>query len=212
MTDRPPALKSRRHFLKTSAAAVVAIGAGVGGYLTLQFSQQQPPSSAITPSSLSPTGPGLTAVNFSLLSNAFGNGERIPVQFTCEGQDVSPPLFWSGAPPATKTFALIMDDPDAPGGGFTHWVLYNIPKAATGLPTGVKKEAAIEDLGFQGSNDFGKVGYNGPCPPPGPPHRYRFRIYALDASFGRVVTRDTVLRAIENHSLGMAKLVGIYGR
>lgn len=153
-------------------------------------------------------------MGFSLISSAFKSGDKIPVQYTCDGQDVSPPLSWSGFPPAVKAFAFVVDDPDAPGGVFTHWVLFNIPSTVTELPTGVKKQPSIEGLGLQGKNDFGDLGYGGPCPPRGRPHRYVFRLYALDAPLNLKAgaTKADVLKAVEGHTLGMAELTGTYGR
>jgi hypothetical protein len=115
-----------------------------------------------------------------LKTSAFPAGGDIPKQFTCSGADVSPALTWSDPPPRTRSLALIMDDPDAPVGTFVHWVVYNLPASARQLPAGVPGNNAIPGGGKQGVNDFPKTGYGGPCPPPGKPHRYFFRLYALD--------------------------------
>ena len=107
-----------------------------------------------------------------LASQAFHDGQPIPKKYTCAGQDVSPELFWSGAPPETKALALIVDDPDAPGGVWVHWVLYDLPTGTGELPEGMPKDRELRNGARQGKNDFGKIGYGGPCPPSGPAHRY----------------------------------------
>lgn len=120
-------------------------------------------------------------MTFALRSTDFAEGASIPRAFTCEGEDRSPALEWSDAPAGTKTFALIADDPDAPVGTWVHWVIYNIPGSAHSLPSGMEKKERLADGSRQGRNDFRKTGYNGPCPPPGKPHRYFFKLYALSA-------------------------------
>ncbi len=119
---------------------------------------------------------------FTMTSTAFNNGQDMPRKYTCEGQDVSPPLNWSDAPQGTQSYALIADDPDAPGGTWVHWVLYDLPATTHQLPEGVAKTEEISGGGRQGINDFRKVGYGGPCPPPGNPHRYFFKLYALNSA------------------------------
>src|SRR5215510_15149514 len=118
-----------------------------------------------------------------LSSSAFSEGASIPEKFTCDGANVSPALTWSGAPASTQTFVLIADDPDAPAG---HWVLFNLPGKTNALPEHVARDETLSTLGnaAQGRNDFKKIGYGGPCPPPGKPHRYFFKLYALDTSLG----------------------------
>lgn len=153
---------------------------------------------------------------FALTSNAFKNGERIPTRYTCDGPDVSPPLAWSGAPQGTKAFAVICDDPDAPRGTWVHWVLYELPANLTSLPEGVPAQDTLPQLGGakQGRNDFGRNAYGGPCPPPGKPHRYFFKLYALDAPLGLKpgARKEDVERASRGHVLGEAQLMGVYGR
>lgn len=150
---------------------------------------------------------------FTLNSGSFNNGAVIPRDFTCDGSDASPALSWTGAPAGTKSFALIVDDPDAPGGIFTHWVIYDIPGNAATLPQGVLK---TEDASGarQGRNSFGKIGYGGPCPPPGKPHRYFFRLYALSKplSLKAGASKQDVERAMQGSVLGTAELMGTYGR
>jgi Raf kinase inhibitor-like YbhB/YbcL family protein len=146
-------------------------------------------------------------VTFALTSSAFKHGGPIPVEHTCDGEDIAPPLAWSGAPAGVRAFALIADDPDAPAGTWVHWVLINLPGTATALP-----EAAAQAA--PGSNDFRKTGYGGPCPPPGNPHRYVFTLYALDGALALKAgpTKADVERAMLGHILGTAQLVGTYAR
>jgi Raf kinase inhibitor-like YbhB/YbcL family protein len=149
-----------------------------------------------------------------MTSPAFAEGERIPVKHTADGADVSPELRWGGIPPNTQTFALLCEDPDAPRGTWTHWVLYNIPADKTILTEGIPKDKELPDGARQGKNDFGKIGYGGPSPPKGKRHRYFFKLYALDATLDRPAgaTRDQVLAAITGHVLAEGHLLGQYGR
>ncbi len=153
---------------------------------------------------------------FSVTSPAFREGAAIPVKHTCDGADVSPPLAWSGAPPSAAAFALIVDDPDAPAGTWVHWVLYNLPGTAAGVPENVAKTDQLPNLGgaLQGRNDFRRPGYGGPCPPPGPAHRYFFKLYALDAPLSLKAggSKADVERAMRGHVLGTAQLMGTYAR
>ncbi len=140
-------------------------------------------------------------------------GGQFPKRETCDGQDTSPPLAWSGAPPQTKSFALILDDPDAPRGTFTHWVLWNLPAAAQEVPENLPKTPQLPDGARQGRNDFGNPGYGGPCPPPGKPHRYFFRLYALDnaPAVKPGAGRGELERAMEGHILARGELMARYG-
>src|SRR5579872_5462294 len=149
-----------------------------------------------------------------ITSTAFTEGGMIPKQFTCEGPDVSPQLSWSGAPAGTKTFALIMDDPDAPVGTWVHWVIYNLPANMKELPEEVEKQDRLSSGASQGRNDFRKTGYGGPCPPSGKPHHYFFKLYALDTSLDLKAgaSKADVERAIKDHTLGQAELIGLFGR
>lgn len=151
---------------------------------------------------------------FTLSSSAFKAGAEIPRQHSCDGADLSPALSWSGAPAGTKSFVLIVDDPDAPVGTWVHWVLYDLPSTATELPQGVPNDETLASGAKHGVNDFRKTGYGGPCPPPGKPHRYFFKLYALDAptNLKPHATKAQVLRAIEGHVLGQAELMGTYKR
>jgi Raf kinase inhibitor-like YbhB/YbcL family protein len=154
------------------------------------------------------------ALAMDIKSDAFENSLYIPSEYTCESQDISPALKWSSAPMDTKSFVLICDDPDAPGKTWSHWVIFNMPKDKTSLPENVAKIGTLDDGSIQGINDFGKSGYQGPCPPPGGPHRYFFKLYALDIvlTLDENATRDDVLQAIQGHVIGEAQLYGIYQR
>jgi Raf kinase inhibitor-like YbhB/YbcL family protein len=153
---------------------------------------------------------------FALTSPSFTDGATIPSQHTCDGPDRSPALRWSGTPAGTRTFALIVDDPDAPAGTWVHWVLFDLPATITELPERVPTHEALADLGgaLQGRNDSRETGYAGPCPPPGKPHRYFFTLYALDTSLGLPAgaTKADVERAMQGHILATAQLMGTYGR
>jgi Raf kinase inhibitor-like YbhB/YbcL family protein len=150
-----------------------------------------------------------------LRSSAFSDGAAIPRHFTCDGQDVSPPLEWSDAPQGTRSFVLLCEDPDAPAGTWHHWAAYDIPPDPTGLPEGAGQAQSKEDL-KQAVNDFRRPGYGGPCPPRGHgPHHYHFRLLALSVDRLQVPSgagcRD-VGREARKHSLGEAVLVGVYER
>jgi hypothetical protein len=151
---------------------------------------------------------------FELHSSAFEEGGTIPIVHTCDGEDRSPPLAWSGAPPGTRSFALIVHDPDAPVGDWVHWVVYDLPATCRALPEGVPPRPKVTGLGCQGRNDFRKVGWGGPCPPRGRAHRYRFRLLALDAAPEppSSPTRDRLLEALSGHVLGEAVLTVMYQR
>jgi Raf kinase inhibitor-like YbhB/YbcL family protein len=152
-------------------------------------------------------------MGFKLTSTAFKEGQPIPREHTCDGVNVSPPLEWSGAPPAAKTFAIICDDPDAPSGTWVHWVLYNLPADRIGLVENVPTTEKIPGDGLQGTNDFQKIGYGGPCPPSGT-HHYFFKLYALDAqlSLPAGATKAEVLKAMEGHIVAQTQLMGTYRR
>ncbi len=145
---------------------------------------------------------------------AFENGADIPRKYTCDGADVSPALAWEGAPAGSKTFALVADDPDAPVGTWVHWVFYDLPATTKDLTEGVAAAETLPDGAKQGLNDFRKVGYGGPCPPPGPAHRYFFKLYALDAptNLKPRATKQQLLDAMKGHILAEAQLMGRYGR
>jgi len=147
-------------------------------------------------------------------SSAFQAGQAIPAKYTCEGADISPPLEWSGVPASAKSLALICDDPDAPVGTWLHWVLYDLQVTATDLAEKVPPSESLSFGAKQGINDFKRVGYGGPCPPPGKPHRYYFKLYALDVDLVLKprATKQELLRAMDGHILAEAQLMGTYQR
>jgi Raf kinase inhibitor-like YbhB/YbcL family protein len=151
---------------------------------------------------------------FSISSSDFQNGGDIPKKFTCDGADGSPELSWSELPAGTQTLALIADDPDAPGGTFTHWVLFNLPAAVSNLGANVSKVDELPNGARQGRNGFRKIGYGGPCPPPGKPHRYFFKLYALDQKLDlrAGASKEELEKAMAGHTLAKAEIVGKYGR
>ena len=152
-------------------------------------------------------------MTLSLSSTAFQEGEDIPITYTCDGQDISPPLMWGEPPPETQSFALIMDDPDAPGGVFTHWLLFNLSVDSRELLESVPHNE-LANGALQGQNDFGTNGYGGPCPPSRPAHHYRFTIYALDQPLDLMAgaSRKQVIDAITGHILTRGQLIGMYQR
>ena len=153
-------------------------------------------------------------MSLQISSTAFSAGETIPKKFTCDGPDVSPQLKWNEPPANTQSIALIMDDPDAPAGTWVHWVLYDLPANTRELSEGVAKQEQLPSGGRQGRNDFGRIGYGGPCPPPGKPHRYFFKLYALDAKLNLKAgaTKADVERAMKGHILAQGEVIGRYGR
>src|ERR1035441_8519408 len=153
-------------------------------------------------------------MNLQITSTAFTEGQPIPAKYSCEGSDASPPLKWTNAPANTKSFALIMDDPDAPVGTWVHWVLYDIPATLKELPQGVPKTVAGPGGSMHGVcwgvDEYERVGYYGPLPPPGRPHRYFFKLYALDKVLGLKprATAAQVLASFSRHVLTQATLMG----
>lgn len=161
-----------------------------------------------------PTLPDEGEMTLSLSSPIFQEGEDIPIEYTCDGQDISPPLTWGEPPTETQAFALIMDDPDAPGGVFTHWLVFNLPADSRELAEAVPPDNELASGALQGKNDFDKIGYGGPCPPPGPAHHYRFTIYTLDQPLDLMAgaSRTQVINAIMGHILARGQLIGMYQR
>jgi Raf kinase inhibitor-like YbhB/YbcL family protein len=149
-----------------------------------------------------------------LKSPAFAHGAEIPKKHTCEAADVSPALEWGGPPARTVSFALIMDDPDAPAGTWVHWVLWNLPASAHELSEAVAKQDQLDDGTRQGRNSFRKIGYNGPCPPSGKPHRYFFRLYALEEKLDLApgANSSDLQEAMKGHVLIQAEYMGTYRR
>jgi len=148
-------------------------------------------------------------MTLSIASSAFKNGSPIPAVYTCKGDDTSPALAWNDPPSNTKSFALIMDDPDAPGGTWIHWVIYNIPASARGLQADAPTKAQLADGSLNGLNSWGKLGYGGPCPPSGT-HRYFFKLYALDTMLDLPsgANKQKLLSAMQNHILAQDELMG----
>jgi Raf kinase inhibitor-like YbhB/YbcL family protein len=149
-----------------------------------------------------------------LTASAFKPGSDIPAQFTCDGADISPALSWSTPPEGTESFVLIMEDPDAPGGTWVHWVLYDLPATERELAAGVALEGELPSGARQGRNDFKRIGYCGPCPPRGPAHRYYFRLHALDKRLGLQpgASRREIDRMMRGHIVASAELMGRYRR
>jgi Raf kinase inhibitor-like YbhB/YbcL family protein len=151
---------------------------------------------------------------FSISSPDFQNGGDIPKKFTCDGADISPELSWTDAPAGTQGFALIADDPDAPAGTWTHWVIYEIPAHVHKLDQNVPKNEDLPSGARQGRNDFRKIGYAGPCPPAGKPHRYFFKLYALDTRLNLKpgTSKAELEKSMQGHTLAKTELMGKYKR
>jgi len=157
--------------------------------------------------------PPASSQDFVLTSSAFAHGASIPAKYTCDDEDLSPPLQWNDPPTGTRSFVLIMDDPDAPAGTWVHWVLYNLPADARALPEAIPPDDQFADGSRHGRNSWRRSGYGGPCPPGGT-HRYFFKLYALDTvlTLEGSVTEKELLRAMEGHILAQAELMGTYKR
>ncbi len=157
---------------------------------------------------------GGAPVAFTISSTSFSSGGDIAKKFTCDGADVSPQLTWTDPPAGTKSMALLADDPDAPVGNWNHWVLWNLPAESRQLAENVAKTAQLPDGSVQGLNDFRKAGYNGPCPPPGKPHRFYFKIFALDTKLDLKGTagKPELEAAMKGHILAQAEWMGRYRR
>jgi len=154
-------------------------------------------------------------MDFRLSSASFSDNQPIPKTYSCEGEGTSPALRWDGLPSGTKSLALVVRDPDAPGGEFVHWLVYDIPPSVTELPSGTYDAAKFPLGGMEGQNGFGKLGYGGPCPPPGAPHHYIFTVYALDQpSLGLPAgaSKPELVAAMQGKILGQAQLTGLYGK
>ena len=153
-------------------------------------------------------------MTLTLTSTAFKEGSEIPIVYTCDGQDISPPLTWSEAPANTKTFVLIVDDPDAPGGVFTHWVLFNLPSNIKQVEENIPSQQRLSNGALQGKNGFGNIGYGGPCPPRGPAHHYRFAVYAIDRTLDIAAgaSKQKVIDAMKGHVVAQGQLTGTYQR
>jgi Raf kinase inhibitor-like YbhB/YbcL family protein len=156
----------------------------------------------------------VTTMTLELTCTAFRNGDAIPKPYTADGQDISPPLKWADPPSGTRSLTVICEDPDAPRGTFTHWLLFNLPADARELSDNIPNEKTLPNGVRQGANDFGKIGYVGPSPPPGKPHRYFFKLYALNQMLDLPAgsTKDQLKGAMKGHVLAEGDLLGIYGR
>jgi Raf kinase inhibitor-like YbhB/YbcL family protein len=155
---------------------------------------------------------GTPPVEFLITSTAFANGADIPRRFTCDGPNISPLLAWTQPPSGTQALVLVMDDPDAPRGDWVHWIVYDIPDGTSGLPNNLQPEPELQTGARQGTNDFHKLGYVGPCPPKGKQHRYYFRLYALNQRLGLMpgALKGEVERAMQGHVIAKAELMGHY--
>ena len=153
------------------------------------------------------------ALSLELSSTSFSNGGDIPVRYTGRGVDISPEMTWRDVPEGTESFVLISDDPDAPMGSWIHWVVYDIPADVTGLEEDVPSVDVLDNGARQGTTSFGSIGYGGPAPPPGPPHRYIFTLYAVDKKLGLPsgAGKKEVLNAIKGHVLAQAEYMGLFG-
>jgi Raf kinase inhibitor-like YbhB/YbcL family protein len=182
-----------------------------------QSKNQNAPTNQTGPTAIGNESPieqtGGEKMTITVNSTTFQDGGMIPSQYTCDGPNISPPIEWAGLPTAAETIALICDDPDAPAKVWVHWVAFDVPATRSGLPEAVPPEGTIPGGGRQGANDFGKVGYGGPCPPSGT-HRYYFKVYALDTQLDldSTTTKDRLLRAMEGHVLAQGQLIGRYRR
>lgn len=156
----------------------------------------------------------VSVMALELKCDSFKANEEIPLKHSYSDENLSPSLSWSDVPPGTRSFVLICDDPDAPVKTWVHWVVFNIPKDTRKLKEGIPPQEILDDGAIQGTNDFGEIGYGGPAPPPGAPHRYIFKLYALDITLNLKprATKSNVLKAMEGHILAEAKLIGRFGR
>ncbi|MCL4507450.1 MAG: YbhB/YbcL family Raf kinase inhibitor-like protein [Chloroflexi bacterium] len=170
-------------------------------------------STATTAPAATVTDAGAQTMTLQVTSTAFAGGKMIPAKYTCDGQGISVPLSWSDPLPNTRSFALIVDDPDAPGRTFVHWVLYNLPVNARRLSEGISTAATLTDGSRNGKNSAGQSGYIGPCPPSGT-HRYYFKLYALDTMLQLApgATKDQLLAAMKDHIVAQGELMGTYSR
>ena len=170
------------------------------------------PTATPTPSPTAMPTPTPTPAPFVLSTTAFPSGGPIPARYTCEGTDLSPVLSWNTPPAGTQTFALVMDDPDAPGGTWDHWVVFNLPASVRELSESQPISPQLPNGGVQGRNTWGDIGYGGPCPPLGPAHTYRFNLYAVDGSLtlSAGASKQQLLSALTGRILAESLLTGTY--
>ena len=212
--------------LLLGAIALAVIAACGGGGATIAPANVPSPT-AIPPSTVTPVAteafsaivaaPSQTPVPFAILvlaASAFSEGEPIPLRYSCDGEDISPSLAWSGVPQGTETWVVIMDDPDAPRGTWDHWVVFNIPADVRGLEEAQPDTAQLPNGGVHGKNSWGKAKYGGPCPPRGPAHNYRFFLYAVDINLELPAgaSKKDVLQAVDGHIVGESILKGTFAR
>jgi hypothetical protein len=182
-----------------------------------QSKNQNAPTNQTSPTAIGSESPseqtGGEKMTITVNSTAFPDGGMIPRQYTCDGANTSPPIEWDGLPTDAETIALICDDPDAPAKVWVHWVAFDVPATRSGLPEAVPPQETIPGGGRQGTNNFGQVGYGGPCPPSGT-HRYYFKVYALDTQLNldTTTTKDRLLQAMGGHVLAEGQLMGRYKR
>lgn len=183
------------------------------GVLVVAMSYQ-PISAILMLSTQRSYGRGIATKRMDLISPAFANGQSIPRQYTADGHNISPPLEWSNVPVGTKELALICDDPDAPPGTWVHWVIWGLSPKTSALAEGLSNYPIPNNGAGQGTNSFGKIGWDGPSPPPGRAHRYCFKLFALNCNLKLPVgsTSNQFGQATQGHVLGMGQLVGTYGR
>lgn len=183
-------------------------------FASCQNQNSPAPQNTAQPTPTASTTPGATPAlkrEMKLMSKAFADGALMPEKYSCDGENVSPPLAWEGVPEKARTLALFVVDPDAPGGRFTHWVLFNVPASERELPENLAREKQVSSGARQGTNGFKKLGYGGPCPPSGA-HRYFFKLYALDTELAldESATREDLLNAMQGHILAQGDLIGKY--
>ncbi|MFQ5610826.1 MAG: YbhB/YbcL family Raf kinase inhibitor-like protein [Anaerolineae bacterium] len=187
-------------------------GSGCGGSAAPPPATR-PPRDTPTPESSTAAEGAAEPMALELTSTAFEPEASIPVKYTCDGQDISPPLAWGEPPPGTQSLALIADDPDAPVGTWVHWVLYNLPASVRALPEALPADEPLPGGGQHGQNSWRRLGYGGPCPP-SDSHRYFFKLYALDVALDLAAGADKeqLLQAMEGHILAQTELMGTYRR
>ena len=181
---------------------------------TQSVSAVEPTQQAVAPTAeQTPLAEEPADMSFELKSSAFLQDDPIPATYSCDGENISPPLAWTDPPHGTRRFVMILDDPDAPAGTWVHWVLFNLPADARSLPEAVAPDPMLSDGTIHGSNSWNSIGYGGPCPPSGE-HRYFFKLYALDSilDLEAGANKEQVLEAMEGHVLAQTELMGTYSR
>ncbi len=217
-------MRTGRSFIFLLILTIILTGCSMAGEETGRSMTSPVPASQASPTqppaAVTPTGKGVSTMTpdtiskegvFTLTSSAFQPQQKIPTRYTCDGEDISPPLEWKGSPVGTKSFALILDDPDAPSGTFTHWVLYNLPASRFELAEGASTAPELKPN--HGMTSWRKTVYGGPCPPSAV-HHYIFTLYAIDTTLTLPAgaSKKEVLAALQGHILGQAELAGLYGR